>query len=304
MLVSMAIGVLVTLVASALLVNASGNYVHHTESARLNDSGRYALAIIAQAVRQAAFVNWDDAAAPPAARPEASANIGGLDAASVSRGSDGIEDPLPGSVNGSDVLALRFSGSGAGDADGSVLNCAGFGIAAARTEQQRGWSIFYVAAGSDGEAELRCKYKGERSWGSDAIVRGVDSFQVLYGLDTDTPADGIPNRYLNARAIAALDAGLLLDGATAAAKAQDLNRKTWWKRVAIVKVALLLHGDPHSRMAGQPARYDLHGSAYADAMGDGDAGVRIEERLLSTEQRQRVRRVFETSISLRNPGGV
>ncbi|CAN7471555.1 PilW family protein [Pseudoduganella sp. LjRoot289] len=304
MLVAMAVGVLVTLVASALLVNASANYVHHTESARLNDNGRYALAIIGQAVRQAAFINWDGTGAPPATRPEASANIAGLDAASVPRGSDGMEDPLPGSVNGSDVLALRYSGSGAAGADGSVLNCAGFGIAAAATEEQRGWSIFYVAVGGDGEAELRCKYKGERSWGSDAIVRGVDSFQVLYGLDTDTPADGVPNRYLSAGAIAALDADLLLDGATAAAKAQDLNRKTWWKRVTTVKVALLLHGDPHSRMGGEPARYDLHGSAYADAMGNGDAGVRIEESQLSAEQRQRVRRVFETAIALRNPGGV
>jgi type IV pilus assembly protein PilW len=158
--------------------------------------------------------------------------------------------------------------------------------------------------GGDGEAELRCKYKGEHSWGSDAIVRGVDSFQVLYGIDTDTPADGIPNRYLNAAAIAALDADLLLDGATAAAKAQDLNRKTWWKRVANVKVALLLHGEAHSRMGGVPATYDLHGSAYADAVGSRDAGVRIDERLLPAAQRQRVRRAFESSIALRNPGGV
>lgn len=304
MLVAMAVGVLVTLVASALVVNASANYVHHTESARLNDSGRYALAIVGQAVRQAAFVNWEGAATPPAMQPEASANIGGLDAASVSRGSDGIEDPLPGSVNGSDVLALRYSGSGTSDADGSVLNCAGFGITAAASEQQRGWSIFYVAIGGDGEAELRCKYKAERSWGSDAIVRGVDSFQVLYGLDTDTPADGVPNRYLNAAAIAALDAELLLDGATAAAKAQDLNRKTWWKRVVNVKVALLLHGEAHSRVGGQPATYELHGRAYDDAMGGRDAGVRIDERLLPPEQRQRTRRVFESTITLRNPGGV
>lgn len=303
MFVALAVGMLVTLAASALVVNASANYVHHTESARLNDSGRYALAIIGQAVRQAAFVNWDAAGVPPATLPETRANISGLDAASITRSANGIDEPLAHSVNGSDVLALRYAGSGSPDADGSVLNCAGFGIAAASTEAQRGWSIFYVAVGGDGVAELRCKYKNVHSWGADAIVRGVDSFQVLYGIDTDTPTDGIPNRYLNASAVRALDADLLLEGANAAARAQDFNRKTWWKRVAGIKVGLLLHGEAYSRTGSEPAQYDLLGGAYADSAADSDRGVRIDERLLPQGHRPRVRRVFETSIALRNPGG-
>ncbi|WP_229418329.1 PilW family protein [Massilia sp. Root351] len=303
MLVALAVGMLVTLAASALVVNASANYVHHTESARLNDSGRYALAMVGQAVRQAAFVNWDAAGVPPATLPEASANISGLDAASISRTSTGIDEPLANAVNGSDVLALRFAGSGSPDADGSVLNCAGFGTAAAGTEAQRGWSIFYVAAGGDGVAELRCKYKSANSWGADAIVRGVDSFQVLYGIDTDTPSDGIPNRYLNASAVRALDAELVLEGATAAARAQDLNRKTWWKRVASIKVGLLLHGEAHSRPGAETAPYDLLGGAYSATAAERDRGVRIQESLLPEVQRQRVRRLFEASIALRNPGG-
>lgn len=304
MFVALAVGSLVTLVAGAVLVNASGNYVHHTESARLNDSGRYALAVIGQALRQSAFVNWDDGAVPPATRPEAAASIAGLDAAGVARSSEGIDDPLPDAVNGSDVLALRYAGSGTPDADGSVLNCAGFGVAAAATEAQRGWSIFYVAAGGDGEAELRCKYKGAHGWGGDAIVRGVDSFQVLYGLDTGTPADGIPDRYLNASGIRALDAVLALDGDSEAARAEDFNRKTWWKRVASVRIALLLHGEAHSRAGAGPAAYDLLGRAYSDAMGGADRGVRIGERDLPELQRARVRRVFETAVALRNPGGL
>jgi type IV pilus assembly protein PilW len=303
MFVALLVGMLVTLAASALVVNASANYAHHTESARLNDSGRYALATITQAVRQAAFVNWDASGVPPATVPETSANIGGLDAASISRTANGIDEPLAGAVNGSDVLSLRYAGSGSPDADGSVLNCAGFGVAAAGSEAQRGWSIFYVAVGGDGEPELRCKYKSAHGWGADAVVRGVDSFQVLYGIDTDTPADGIPNRYLNAAAVNALDGDLVLEGATAALRAQDLNRKTWWKRVVTVEVGLLLHGEAHSRTDGEPAEYDLLGAAYAASAAGNDQGVRISERLLPEGQRRRVRRVFETSIVLRNAGG-
>ncbi|SFV01556.1 PilW family protein [Pseudoduganella namucuonensis] len=303
MIVSLMLGVLVTLVASGMLVEANASYVHHAESARLNDGGRYALAGIAGAVRQAAFVNWDDRDAPSAVLPDAGASIAGLDAASVSRNSDGIDNPRPSDANGSDVLAIRYAGSGAGDGDGSILNCAGFGVGAASSEAQRGWSIFYVAVGGDGAAELRCKYKGENGWGADAIVRGVDTFQVLYGVDTDTPADGVPNAYLNATAIKQMDAALPLEGEDEAARGRDHNRKTWWKRVASIQVALLLHGERHSRFDGAALKYDLFGAAYTDAAQGRDPGVHIDEDRLPREDRQRARRVFTTTIVLRNAGG-
>ncbi|MES2259646.1 MAG: PilW family protein [Pseudomonadota bacterium] len=300
--VALLLGALVTLVASALLVDASGNYRYHAESARVNDNGRYALALIGQAVRQASFIDWDGADAPAAATPDAGASVAGLDARSVQRGSDGIEQPLASSVNGSDVLALRYAGSGASGGDGSMLNCAGFAVGAPASEQERGWSIFYVAEDGDGEAELRCKYKSEHGWGADAIVRGVDSFQVLYGLDTDTPPDGVPNRYLNASAINALDDALVLEETDAAAQERERKRRTHWKRVASIRIALLLHGEAHSRAGSAPASYDLFGRDYADAT-PGDAGVRIDEHDLPPLLKARARRVFSLFIALRNPNG-
>lgn len=302
MMVSILIGAVIVLVASALLVGANRDYLHHSASVRMNDGGRYALAVLGQAVRQAALINWDAEAAPMAAMDDASANVSGLDARSVRRNADGIAAPLADAVNGSDVLALRYAGSGAGGGDGSVLNCAGFGVGVAHTEQERGWSIFYVALGSDGEAELRCKYRGENGWGADAIVRGVDSFQVLYGVDTDAAPDGVANRYLNASAIAALDAALPLAGDGAAAQMRDLNRRTHWKRVTSIKVALLLHGEAHTGPQADSATYDLFGSAYAEAAQGRDPGVRIQEGRLPPDLKARARRVFSTSIALRNGG--
>lgn len=301
-MVSLLLGALVVLVASALLVTTNGGFLNHSASAQLNDGGRYALEIIGQAIRQSAYVEWDGAAAPVGQEDDSSANIGGLDAHSISRDADGIASPLPDAANGSDVLALRFAGTGAGgNGDGSILNCAGFGVGAAASPEQRGWSIFYVAADANGEPELRCKYRGADGWGADAIVRGVDSFQVLYGLDTDTPADGVANRYVNASAIDALDAALPLTGATPAERARDKNRKTWWKRVGSVKLALLLHGDIGSRADGQSLRFDLFGPAYADAA-TGDRGVRIVEANLPAPLQQRARQLFVATIALRNRG--
>ncbi|WP_257572310.1 PilW family protein, partial [Janthinobacterium sp. UMAB-60] len=244
LLVALSLGALLMLAASSVLLAASGSYGDQSASARLDDNGRYALDTIVRAVRQTAYVNWDRSAAPVAHAAHDSANIAGLDAHSLGKNSEGISGALPGALHGSDVLALRYYGAGKEEGgDGSVLNCAGFGVGAAQTEAQRGWSIFYVAQGADGEGELRCKYRGVNGWGADAVIRGVDGFQVLYGLDTDTPPDGVANRYVNASALDAYDAALVLVGADAAARQRDLHSRTHWKRVAGVRVALLLHGE-------------------------------------------------------------
>ncbi|PKV42838.1 type IV pilus assembly protein PilW [Janthinobacterium sp. 61] len=304
LLVALSLGALLMLAASTVLLASSGSYGEQSASARLDDNGRYALDTIARAVRQTAYVNWDSSAAPVAHADYDSASIAGLDARSLGKDSEGISGALPDAVQGSDVLALRYYGAGKEEGgDGSVLNCAGFAVGAAQTEAQRGWSIFYVAQGADGEGELRCKYRGANGWGADAIIRGVDSFQVLYGLDTDTPPDGVANRYVNASALDSDDAALVLAGADAAARQRDFYRRTHWKRVASVRVVLLLHGE-----AGQvdkmaelgPAQFDLFGKAYAEAHGAGDTGVRIARAALPAATRSRLRQLVQTSIMLRN----
>ncbi|MEG0884568.1 MAG: PilW family protein, partial [Janthinobacterium sp.] len=286
LLVALSLGTLLMLAASSMLLAASGSYGDQSASARLDDNGRYALDTIARAVRQTAYVNWDSSAAPVAHADDDSANIAGLDAHSLGKNSEGISGALPGALHGSDVLALRYYGAGKeAGGDGSVLNCAGFGVGAAQTEAQRGWSIFYVAQGADGEGELRCKYRGANGWGADAVIRGVDAFQVLYGLDTDTPPDGVANRYVNA---------MVLAGADAAARQRDFYRRTHWKRVASVRVALLLHGEAGQadKMAEMgPAQFDLFGQAYAEAHGAGDTGVRIARASLPAATRSRMRQL-------------
>lgn len=290
LLVALSLGLGVLLAGSTLLLGSNAAYVGHADAAAIDDSGRYALEVIGRAVRQGAFADWERlGAAGPA--PGAPAALLGLDDRSISKASFGIDSPLPASVNHSDVLAVRYSGAGAGpDGDGSVLNCAGFPV----HEAEDGWSIFYVARNGDGQDELRCKYRGTTSWGADAVVAGVDGFQVLYGIDTDTPRDGIANRFVNASALNALDAALPLSGATSADLEADRNAKTWWKRVTNVKVALLLRGERPSSIAA-PAGYDLFGQEYSDAHATGDPGVRLAQAGLAGSEgtpKQPLRRLF------------
>lgn len=294
MLVALALGLAVALAAAAMLLLANRDFAHHAAGTRLDDGGRYAQELLGQALRQAA---WSDleAGVPPA---DGDAGIGGLDDRTLPRTGAGLSGAVPAAAafRGSDVLAVRFGGAGGGGGDGSVVDCAGFAVGAG----EAGWSIFYVGVADDGETELRCKYRGQSgNWSADAVVRGVDSFQVLYGIDTDEPRDGIPNRYLNATAVQALDAGLILQGATPQQQAQDLRRRTHWKRVATVRVALLLHGEAHSRAGAPPLRHALFG----DGDEAGDPGTVVDEAALPGALRQRARRLFEQAVQLRNRDG-
>jgi type IV pilus assembly protein PilW len=288
MMVALTIGLAVVLAASRLLGLASGAYAAQTESAAMDDAGRYALEVVGRAVRQAANAGLLqlDLSAPVDALP---ARLAGLDARSLGGTTPGIDVPLTAVANGSDVLAVRFPGAGAGpDGDGSVVNCAGFTVAAA----EDGWSIFYVATNSSGEAELRCKYRGASSWSADAVVTGVDSFQVLYGLDTDTPRDGVANRYVNADAIRTLDTPL------AGLPPQERNRQTHWKRVVSVRIGLLLHGARPTRHDGANAEFQLFGATHAAAAADGDAGTVVREASMPGALRRRERRLFSMTVAL------
>lgn len=290
LLVAMTLGLGVLLGAASLFIWANRAFAAQVETAAMDDAGRYALEAIARAVRQSAAADWEGSSARDPAAP---APLAGFDARSVSHGGFAIDNPLLDAVNGSDVLAVRFPGTGAPpNGDGTTLDCAGF--SAHRNEE--GWSVFYVARNAQGDTELRCKYRGASAWSSDAVVGAVDGFQVLYGLDGD--ADGAPERYVNASALAGLDAALVLAGATESERAADLRRRTHWKQVASVRVALLLHG-PASRIeTAREAIYDLFGSDYGELAGAGDAGTRLLEAALAGGAAPRYRKVFGTTIAL------
>jgi type IV pilus assembly protein PilW len=284
LMVALAVGLAIVLAAGRLLVLANGAYAAQVESSAVDDGGRFAVDLIGRAVRQAGAV--DIALLASDAADAAPPRLAGLDARTLSRTTPGLSDPLQAAINGSDVLAVRFPG-----ADGGAVDCAGFPAAAGA----EGWSIFYLARNSEGEAELRCKYRGAAHWSADALVTGVDGFQVLYGVDTDDPPDGVANRYLNAAALDALDADLAGLGEA------EFNRRTRWKRVVAVRVGLLLHGNRPTRAEPGSVRYDLLGAAYADAAGAIDPGSSLDEARMTADLRRRERRLFSFTVALPAP---
>lgn len=303
LMISMTIGLFVVMAATVLLMSTKSGYLMQDDEAQIQASGRFAIETVSRAVRQSAYFPWGGMSNAQLSTDLIGAMITGLDARSLKSSTQGIDLPVRKSVNGSDVLAVRFFGSGAGSAaDGTMMNCAGFGVAGAvdaLADDSRGWSIFYVAEDATGEPELYCKYQGASGWSSQAIARGVESFQVLYGLDTD--ADGLPNQFMTASVIDALDGTLVLEGVDAAARARDRGRKTNWKKVVAVRIAMLIHGAHLAGVERMSAEHDLFGKDYANAFADSDKGVRIRDAEMPTLQRGRVRRIFATTIHLRQP---
>ncbi|MFC5400381.1 PilW family protein [Undibacterium jejuense] len=311
LMVSVTLSLLLLLIASGLIFSTKSVFLTNADYADTQETARFALDNIGRSLRQAGFVNLDFNNAPQITPSIASADVGGLDANSLSAASSDLSSPLGVSVNSSDVLAVRFFGSGTSSGgDGSITNCAGFSVpapsSAETVDEDRGWSIYYVSNDINKEPELFCKYQsvnskgGSISWNAQAVVKGVESFQVLYGIDTNEPANGSASKFLNATAINALDAGLVLSGATEAEKKADLNRKTFWKKVTEIKIALLISGSESARVDSATNTYNLFGDDYASLSASTDKGTTIREKDLTPDRRKRLRRIYTMSVVLRN----
>ena len=243
--------------AISMLIAANAAFVSQQQSALLQENGRYAVTIITRALHQLSYVDYSLTNDP--------------DILPALQGQDNS------GVNGSDLLTLHFAGSGL-IAGGNVINCAGFSVPSTPSSMQpdQGWSIFYIARNTQGEPELRCKYRGSEDWSSQALVAGVESFQVLYGVDKD--ADGVVDQYLNATSV---------------------TGQSLWNQVVALRIALLLRAerDAGGARLDRPDYFVLFGTAYDSAS---DPGTRIMRASLPAVTRQWPRLVVQSTIYLRN----
>ncbi len=279
LMVSLTLGMLVVAAAMLLLLSSKSSFTIEDDTSRLLDAGRFAIENISRSVRQAGHEVLGGEVPPIVSQPTDTPNISGFDNSTL---------PATGGVQGhSDILQLRFFGN----ADGSIVNCAGITVPAVTPAgtSERGWSIYFVRQVSNGEPELHCGYTDPTtaSFMTVALASGVESFQVLYGIDHDD--DGVPDRFVTATTLMTLDPQAALPNAV----------NSLWKKVVAVKVALLLRGARTQRADAQNMVYDLFGAAYDDKA---DLGSQFSEADpgLPASERSRTRKVFSTTIQLRN----
>jgi type IV pilus assembly protein PilW len=289
-MISLTLGMLVILACTALLLSARNTYLAIDDNARINDTGAFALAAIGAAIRQAGYADRAGDAPPP--DPPGKVLYGWDDAALSGNSVAGRTS----SVNGSDILFTRFMATSAtGAADDNMLNCAGqpskSAIPPVSADAAYNWSIFYIARNREAshEPELFCKYRARKNkFSATAIARGVESLQFLYGVDLN--GDGLPDTFLNAGAVDALDGG----------------RQTapgHWEKVVAVRFALSVRGDHKLPASDQATVLDLFGQAYSALHAADDPGVRLDTGRLNKTERNRARRLFRSTVMLRNRNG-
>lgn len=288
LMISLALGMLVVAAAILMLLSSKSSFTIEDDTSRLLDAGRFAIENVSRAVRQAGHEVLGGETAPVISQPTDTPNILGFDDTTLSATGGAQPGPVAVSANHNDILQLRYFGND----DGSIVNCAGIPVpavtSAAASDSGRGWSIYFVRQVNKGEPELHCGYLDSTGrFQSVALAGGVESFQVLYGIDQND--DGIPDRFVTASKLVALD--------PQAANPRAVN--SLWKKVVAVKVALLLRGARTQRADAQNMVYDLFGAAYDDPA---DLGSRFREADpgLAASERSRTRKVFSTTIQLRN----
>ena len=280
LMVALALSGLIALAAMASLSVARQGFSSVDASSQLRDNARFVTETIQRVVVQAAFQDSSFAAANNTSSfiSVVGANVtpnilGGnnqllkiasttdtltLGADLVNRVGASLGDSNCTNVddtacsNGSDVLIVRYQTSavapGSTVADGAMVNCAGLTETTVPSNaSDRMTSVFHVAKPANStEPALMCSYfdRSTNAWASVPLVEGVESFQVLYGLDGAIGApntafppgnpDGVADRFLNASQMVV--AG---DPDSAASYSN-------WMRVRSVRIGLLLRGPPNS----------------------------------------------------------
>lgn len=260
-MVSMVLMLMVAIATVALYNVSSSSYRTVDANQELQDSARFAMEVIGQAARSAGYQDRTG----PATSSEQLADevfgpthrdtwrIEGRNGAVLSGGTSSMSYSNSGVVNSSDALVIRFFGANMPDPanpalakfvggkpvpDGSMIDCSGRAAPYPVGSADVGVSAFFVKV-LNGEPELYCK-----SWNSNAptpafsetqVVRGVETLQIVYGVDTSVPPDEIADRWLSADAIS-----------------DDDTVNPNWNNVVAMRVGMVLRG-PVGSSQGQSA---------------------------------------------------
>ncbi len=296
----LALSMPVVLYAVKLGVDASREQLRAAQVAVLEQDAQYALNMLLRALQLLDPQPPDEGTREPALR--------GFDDATLSA-SEGLgnEDPRPG-LMGSDALIIRQRTTSADhNEDTGAVDCASMPLPAAGAgagSAAQGYSAFYLARGAGGLPELRCLHRTASGWDAEALVSGVENFQVLFGLDRDD--DGLPDQFVRASVIAEEDRHASPSGHPPEQMPAGHLRSSPWDRIVALKIALLMRSARHLPSAQGESVWHLFGHAYSAQHATVDRGTRLLATDFSDGAIRPLRRVIERVIFLRNrpDGGV
>lgn len=322
LLVAMVLGLLVALAAAAALMVSRQGFTTVDAASQLRDNSRFVRDVVQQLVVQAGYRNdkYITAASPSASgAPALPPNVFGLNNHSRTNANtwrEGTVRPAT-DLGGSDILVLRYQSVFSADptkSDGTMIDCMGkspLNDAPTNANQKR-VSILYVDIDNRGELSLMCAI-GSHSDASASLpdpstaddpnplplISGVESFQVLYGVDGVAPgnvtaldpatADSVPERYLRADQ-------LTIAGNTSAT---DAN----WSRVRSVHIGMVLRGAAGSAAEKTVQTYFPFGNAKASASGAAGSAYAVAAdpgTTFTAPADGRLRQTLSFTVHLRN----
>ena len=265
MMVAMAISLLIALAAVSALIVARQGFTTVDVSSQLRDNARFSADLVQRLAVQAGYQDDLFASKKASTAEKEDANIApgvyGFNNALLSTTAPLTESTQRSEDNGSDILILRYQTAetfpGSGTADGSIIDCSGQSPSAVATSKGDSiYSILHVATVGN-EPSLMCTYldSATNTVTTVPIVQGVESFQVLYGVDNvvDGKTDSVPDEYVRAD-----------EEKLGNASATNEN----WRRVRSLRIGMVLRGAANSLLE-KPAEDETF---YAFGKGTNSAG--------------------------------
>ena len=259
LLVAMTIGLLVVLATVAVLTVSRRGFTTVDAASQLRDNARYATYLMSRIALQTGFQDVpysatprkDDAVMNVSTNPQT--NVAGFNNAQYS-----ASDPFNSTsgnwsgaspAHGSDILILRYQGGetfpGSGVSDKTMITCNGTAPASIPANRdERIVSIFYIAV-TNQEPVLMCSSSTDGapppSGSGQPVVSGVESFQVLYGVDGVTAGTPTP---ITAPAPDRVDRYLRADQLRV--NGDDVATNNNWRRVRSIRIGMILRGELNS----------------------------------------------------------
>jgi type IV pilus assembly protein PilW len=295
---------LVSLIVSSLIVIAAASFFLSSTRSRdtqdaaglLQDNARFITEIMTRNIQQAGWQNYilgiNDGSFlkenGSAVNSDGEPDVRGFNntAAGASVIDNGLNNRSANRVNNSDTLVLRFQGSSTSInsvtrvADGSMIDCAGRPQPEPATLGDRVYSIFEVRSGPGGEPELRCKTGNNNS---QPIVRGVETLQLMYGVDTN--GDSFADTWCNAAEVG-------IGRCTIASATTDILR---WQLVKAVRVGIVLRTPDPVAAQTSAGTYTPLGVNYTQG-----SAIDPGSQLVIANDDGRLRQVVTFTVNLRN----
>lgn len=308
LMVAMAVGLLVVLAALAALLVARSGFSNVDAASQLRDNGRFVSLLINRLAVQAGFRDVQAVAGPSNAElPPAitgfsnrKARTDRLDRATPFKSAE------PG--YGSDMLIMRFqpvglnplNGNAGEPADQAMIDCFGYAPTVTAGGTDTFVSVFSVGEDVTGEPTLMCtrSENGLAPYSTSSLVRGVEVFKVLYGVDSGVspnavpdpaaPLDSVTKRYLTA------------DQMIVPGNEEATNEN--WRRVRSLRIGMVLRSDvtPGER---ESLTFHPFGPAKSSAAGAVGSAFASSENINSTFNAPadgRIRQVVTFTVHLRN----